>query len=152
MDALDRRIISELQKDGSLSNPELAERAGSTAPSVWRRVKQLEEQGVLKDVVRLADRRALGQNVTVICQTRLRNHATDVVEAFETMIRAEPRVMECYSMSGDWDYLLQIVAEDVQEYECFLMQTLLKHPSVAGASSHFTLRMVKYDTALPVKV
>ena len=151
MDALDRRIVAALQRNGALSHPELAEEVGSTAPSCWRRVKQLEERGVLGAVVRLADRKTLGQNVLVICHVRIRSHSEDNIMAFADFVRKEPRVMECYSMSGEWDYLLQVVAGDVAEYEHFLMQALLKHPSVAGASSHFTLRLIKYETALPVK-
>ncbi|WP_395397801.1 Lrp/AsnC family transcriptional regulator [Novosphingobium sp. BL-8A] len=152
MDALDRRIVAELQKDGSLSNSQLAERVGSTAPSCWRRVRQLEDQGVLRETVRLAQPLSLGQTVQVMCHARLKSHTTESVEAFESMVRAEPRVMECHSMSGDWDYLMQIVTEDVAAYESFLMNSLLKHPSVAGASSNFALRTVKYTTALPIKV
>lgn len=150
LDSLDRRIVAELQRDGSLSNPDLAGRVGSTAPSCWRRVKLLEEMGVLKETVRLADQELLGQSVNILCHVRMRSHAADSVEAFEGFVRSEPRIMECYSMSGDWDYLIRIVAEDVGDYEAFLMRTLLKHPSVGGASSQFALRIVKYQTALPV--
>lgn len=150
LDALDRRILAELQSDGSLSNPDLAQRVGSTAPSCWRRVKLLEDMGVLKQTVRLADQDLLGQGVNVLCHVRMQSHTTDSVEAFEAFVRSEPCIMECYSMSGDWDYLIRIVAEDVGGYEVFLMRTLLKHPSVGGASSQFALRIVKYQTALPV--
>jgi len=150
LDDLDRRILRELQRDGSLSNPDLAHRVGSTAPSCWRRVRQMEEAGILLNAVRLADQEMLGQGVNVVCQIRMRSHATESVEAFESFVRSEERVMEVFSMSGDWDYLLRIVAASVADYEEFLMRILLKHPSVGGASSHFALRIVKYQTALPV--
>ncbi len=151
IDALDRKIIAELQKDGALSHPQLAEKVGSTAPSCWRRVRQLEDAGILRGVVRLADRKALGQLVNVICQVRMSSYATKAVDDFEELMRTEPRVLECLSMSGEWDYLLRIVAEDVEAYESFLMHTLLKHPAVGGASSQFAMRTVKYETALPIK-
>ena len=152
MDRLDRKILDELQRDGGLSNVELAGKVGSTAPSCWRRIRQMEDAGVLKQVVRLADRKALGQSVNVVCNVRMSNHSTESIEAFEELVANEPSIMECYSMSGEWDYLLQIVARDVENYEAFLMRKLLKHPSVAGAASHFSLRIVKYSTALPCSI
>ena len=135
MDALDRRILIQLQRDATLSNADLAERVGSTGPSCWRRIRALEDQGVLRATVRLADPQRLGQGVTIFCHVRMKEYAGDVIAAFEEFIGKHEQVMECYSMSGEWDYLLRIVASDVADYEHFLMRTLLKHPSVAGASS-----------------
>lgn len=151
MDRLDSRIIEELQRDGSLSNNELAARVGSTAPSCWRRIRQMEEVGILRNTVRLVDRKALDLTVHVVCNVRMSSHSRESIEAFETLIVSEPCVLECFSMSGEWDYLLQIVACNVERYEEFLMRKLLRHPSVAGASSQFSLRMVKYTTALPCR-
>ena len=148
-DALDWRILDEVQKEGSLSNAELAERVGSTPPSCWRRLRQMEEAGILRGAVRLVDRRRIGLTVHVVCHIRMRSHSTESIDAFERFAHAEAQIIECYSMSGEWDYLLQIVARDVDAYEAFLMGKVLKHPSVAGASSHFSLRTVKYTTALP---
>lgn len=150
MDELDRRIVMQLQRNGALTNPELGELVGSSAPSCWRRVRQLEDSGVLTATVRLANRKALGQTVNVMCQVRLCNHRPETVSAFERFVADEPHVMECYSMSGEWDYLLLVVAEDVEAYEHFLMGRLVRHPSVGGASSHFALRMVKYQTEVPI--
>jgi len=152
LDPLDRRIVAELQRDASLSNADLAERVGSTAPSCWRRIRQLEEAGVLRDTVRLADPQLLGQGVNVLCHVRMRNYEAENVVPFEAFVRSEPKIMECYSMSGEWDYLMRVVASDVSDYEHFLMQVLLKHPSVGGASSHFALSVTKYQTALPVRI
>ena len=109
----------------------------------------MEEAGILRQTVRLADRKALGQTVHVVCSVRMRSHSTESIEAFEAFVANEACVLECYSMSGEWDYLLQIVACDVEGYETFLMRKLLKHPSVAGASSQFSLRIVKFTTAIP---
>lgn len=150
LDALDRRIVKELQQDASLSNAELAERVGSTGPSCWRRIKLLEEAGVLGKTVRLANQALLGQSVNMLCNIRMRTFEADNVAAFEVFVRAEDRILECFSMSGDWDYLLRVIASDVSDYEAFLMHKLLKHPSVAGASSHLALRVTKYQTAVPV--
>lgn len=150
LDALDRRIIAQLQQDASLSNAELAERVGSTGPSCWRRIRLLEEAGVLGRTIRLADQVKLGHGVNMLCNVRMRTFDADSVAAFETFVQAEARIMECFSMSGDWDYLLRVVATDVADYETFLMQRLVKHPSVASASSHLALRVAKYQTAIPV--
>ena len=100
--------------------------------------------------VRLVDPDRIGQGVTVICNIRVSSHARDVRGPFEDFVRERPEIIECYSMSGDWDYLLRIVAPGVAEYESFLMGTLLDHPAVGGASSHFALSVTKYTTALPV--
>ncbi|MBW8754382.1 MAG: Lrp/AsnC family transcriptional regulator [Sphingomonadales bacterium] len=150
LDGIDRRILETLQGDALLSNAELAERVGSSAASCWRRVRNLEAAGVLGRAVRLLDPEALGRNVNVLCNVRVSSHAREVRGAFEDFVRQRREVMECYSMSGDWDYLLRIVAADVADYERFLMRVLLEHPSVGGASSHFALSQTKYTTALPL--
>ena len=110
----------------------------------------MEAAGVLLGTVRLADAAKLGRGVSVLCNVRVINqlHASSV--AFEDFALNQPEIVECYSMSGDWDYLLKIVARDVAGYNDFLMSTILKHPAVASASSHFVLQTVKFTTALPV--
>lgn len=150
LDAIDRRILSVLQVDASISNVELAEQVGSSTASVWRRIKALEQAGLLKATVRLLDPQLLGYGVNVLCNIRVRSHTRDVRRAFEEFVEARPEILECFSMSGDWDYLLRVVAADVTDYERFLMGVLLEHPSVGGASSHFALSMTKYSTALPL--
>jgi DNA-binding Lrp family transcriptional regulator len=149
-DAVDRRILMELQKDGSLSNAELAERIGSSPASCWRRIKALEADGVLKHTVRLVDAEKIGRGVNVLCNVRMRGHSRESRSDFEAFVKSRPEVMECYSMSGEWDYLLRVVAADVADYEHFLMRVLLDQPTVASASSHFALSRTKYSTALPV--
>ncbi|MCC6827346.1 MAG: Lrp/AsnC family transcriptional regulator [Novosphingobium sp.] len=150
LDAIDRKILDHLQTDASLSNAELAERVGSSAASCWRRVKILEAAGVLGPTVRLLNPQALGRSVNVLCNLRVRSHTREVRNAFEDFVRERREIVECYSMSGEWDYLLRIVVADVADYELFLMRVLLDHPSVGGASSHFALSQTKYTTALPV--
>lgn len=105
---------------------------------------------MLRRTVRLVDPVAVGRGVNVLCNIRMRSHAIEARQAFEQFVDGRPEIVECFSMSGDWDYLLRIVAADVADYNDFLMLTLLGHPSVAGASSHFALSMTKYTTALPV--
>ena len=150
IDVLDRRILIELQADASLSTSDLAERVGSSSASVWRRVKALEAQGVLLKAVRLVDAQKVGRGVDVICHVRMNSHVRDARSAFEDFIIERPEVLECFSMTGEWDYLLRVVVADVAGYEQFLMRVLLEHPSVDNASSHFALSRTKYSTAIPV--
>lgn len=150
LDAIDRRILKELQVDASLSHADLAERVGTSAASCWRRIKSLEASRILASTVRLVDAERVGRGVNVFCNVRVRNHARDVRASFEAFVLSRPEVLECYSMSGDWDYLLRVVAADVGDYEQFLMRTLLEHPAVGGASSHFALSLTKFTTAIPV--
>jgi len=149
-DDIDRKILSALQRDASISHSELGQKVGTSSASCWRRIKALEFAGVLGKAVRLVDANHVGKGVNVLCNIRMKSHAKESRSAFEKFVERRPEVVECFSMSGDWDYLLRIVAADVADYNFFLMETLLGHPSVAGASSHFALSMPKYTTAIPV--
>lgn len=150
MDEVDRKILRALQEDAGLSHAALAERVGASPTSCWRRIKALEEAGILRGAVRLVDPQSVGRGVNVMLQVRMKSHAPEMRQAFETFLRARPEIMECYSMSGEWDYLLRIVVADVADYERFLMRELLNHPNVAVSASHFALSQVKYTTAVPV--
>lgn len=150
LDDIDRRILRALQVDALLSHADLADRVGSSTASCWRRVRALEAAGILGPAVRLLDAAKVNCGVNIICNVRMRSHAREKTAAFEEFIAGRSEVMDCYSMSGEWDYLLRIVAADVAGYEHFLMRVLLDHPSVATASSHFALSQTKYSTRLPV--
>lgn len=148
LDRVDRSILTLLQQDANLSHASLAERVGASTASCWRRIKALQDVGVITKTVRLVDAALVGKGVNVLCQVRMRSHAPEQRRAFEDFVHDRGEIMDCYSMSGDWDYLLRIVAEDVSDCERFLMRSLLNHPSVATASSHFALTQVKYTTAI----
>lgn len=150
LDVVDRRIVALLQEDATLTHAELAERVGASAASCWRRVKALETAGVLMQSVRLVDPHMIGRSVNVLCNIRMRSHAPEDRRSFEAFVDTRPEIIECFSMSGDWDYLLRIVVADVADYNAFLMTSLLNHPSVAGGSSHFALSMTKYTTTIPL--
>ena len=150
LDAVTRKILTILQEDGTISHADLAERVGASSASCWRRIKSLETAGYLTKTVRLVNPERVGRGVNVLCNVRMRSHAKDARDAFEAFVRAQPEIIETFSMSGDWDYLLRIVVADVAGYNNFLMRQLLGHPSVAGASSHFALELVKYTTAIPI--
>lgn len=152
LDAIDRRIITILQQDGTITHNELAERVGASSASCWRRIKALEAAGVFTRTVRLVDAIRIGKGVNVLCNIRMRSHGRDARGAFEAFVDTRPEIIECFSMSGEWDYLLRIVVADVADYNRFLMEILLSHSSVAGAASHFALAMTKYSTALPLSL
>ena len=150
IDAVDRRIVRELQRDASLSHAALGERVGASAASVWRRVRSLEKAGVLGKAVRLVDPERLDRSVNVLCQVRMTRQTTDARAQFEQFIQSREEIVECYAMSGEWDYLLRIAVKDVADYDRFIRQGVLAHPSVANAASNFALRQVKYTTEIPV--
>jgi Lrp/AsnC family transcriptional regulator len=150
LDEVDRRILTALQRDAGLSMAALAEGVGASAASCWRRVKALEAAGVLLGAVRLVDPVAVGRSVNVLCNLRLRNHEPATVEAFQRLVAGEDAILDCWRMSGEWDYLLRVAVADVADYDRFLMRGLLGHPAVQSVSSHFSLATVKAETALPV--
>ncbi|ODU69229.1 MAG: AsnC family transcriptional regulator [Novosphingobium sp. SCN 66-18] len=150
LDPIDRKLLHELQRDASISHAELAERVGASTASCWRRMRALEADGILGRQVRLVDAARIGRGVNVICHIKIKNHSAETTEAFENFIASRDEIIECYSMSGDWDYMLRILVADVEDYNRFLMRTVLRHASVATGSSHFALAQVKYTTAVPL--
>jgi DNA-binding Lrp family transcriptional regulator len=150
LDDIDRRLLRALQGDASLSHAALAELVGSSPASCWRRIRALEQVGVLGAHVRLVNPDRVGRGVSVMLQCRVKSQAPEMRSAFEAFVHSRPEVMECHSMSGEWDYLLRIVVADVADYERFLMRELLSHPSVSASASHFALSQIKYTTAMPV--
>jgi DNA-binding Lrp family transcriptional regulator len=149
-DEIDRRIIRELQRDAAQSQAALAERVGASTASVWRRLRKLEEDGVLGATVRLASAEKLGRSVNVLCQVRMSRQTVEARAEFEQFIQSRAEIVECYAMSGEWDYLLRIAVSDVADYDRFIMRGVLAHPSVANAASNFALRQVKYTTEIPL--
>ena len=150
LDAIDRRILAVLQENARVTNVELAAAAGISASPCWRRVRDLEEAGVIASYVTLVDPAAVGLPVSVFIQVSLEKQVESALEVFERVIMERPEVMECYLMTGDADYLLRVVVADLGAYEKFLMAHLTRVPGVANIRSSFALKQVKYRTALPV--
>ncbi|MEO7787759.1 MAG: Lrp/AsnC family transcriptional regulator [Sphingomicrobium sp.] len=150
LDPLDRRILRVLQQRADTSQADLAAEVCASPASCWRRIKALEAAGVLGPAVRLVDPVKIGRGLDALCQVRMKNHSPDARAAFDAFVLDHPEVMDCYSTSGEWDYLLHVAVASVADYERFLMQELLNHPAVATSASHFALKRVKYSTALPV--
>ncbi len=149
LSASDRKLLAALQENINLSQIDLAERAGLSRTSVWRRVRELEEQGVIDNRVALLNPRALGLQIHVLLSVSMVEHSDRVRQAFEKHVEQLAEVMECFSVSGERDYVLQIISRDMESYNEFLNTKILHHDSVRSASSSFALRRVKYTTALP---
>ncbi len=145
----DRKLLEALQRDVSLSQIELAERSGMSRTSVWRRIRELEDEGVIEGRVALLNPKTLGLKIHVLLSVSMVEHSDQIRKAFEAHVKGLGEVMECFSVSGERDYVLQIVSPDMDAYNDFLNNMILHHPSVQSASSSFALRRVKYTTALP---
>jgi Lrp/AsnC family leucine-responsive transcriptional regulator len=150
LDAIDRRILRHLQENARTTSAELAERAGISASPCWRRVKALEEAGVIARYVTLLNAASLGLSISVFTSVSLEKQIEPALETFQKAVRKRPEVMECYLMTGDFDYLLRVVVPNLDAYERFLMDHLTRIPGVASIKSSFALKQVKYTTALPI--
>ena len=150
LDHFDRKILEHLQQDATVPVAELAERVGLSQSTCWRRINLLEQQGVIKSRVALLDAKSLGFEVTVFADVKLSAHGRRSLNEFEDAVAVFPEVAECYTMSGEMDFLLRIVARDIEAYQRFLRETLLQMPSVQEVHSHIALSQVKFTTALPL--
>jgi Lrp/AsnC family transcriptional regulator len=146
----DKRLLEALQRDATLSQAELAEISGMSRSSVWRRVRDFEDSGLIRQQVVLVDPKQVGISLQVQLAVAMTEHTDKNRQDFERLVDTLPEVMECYSVSGERDYVLQIVAPDMETYTTFLNEQILKHPAVRSASSTFVLRRLKYITQLPI--
>lgn len=151
LDRIDRKILSALQEDGRLPNNELAERVGLSPSPCLRRVKALEEAGVIARYVALVDPASVDLPVNIFVSVSLERQVEARLDGFEAAVMARPEVLECYLMTGDADYLLRVVVPDLASYERFLKEHLTRIPGVASIRSSFALKQVRYRTALPLE-
>jgi Lrp/AsnC family transcriptional regulator len=149
LSASDRKLLAALQTDSGLSQIELADRSGLSRTSVWRRIRELEEAGVIEGRVALLSSKALGLQIHVLLSVSMVQHSDAVRQSFESHVEGLSEVMNCFSVSGERDYVLQIISRDMESYNDFLNTKILHHDSVRSASSSFALRRVKYTTELP---
>jgi Lrp/AsnC family transcriptional regulator len=150
IDRLDARILDALQKDGSLSAAQLAERCNLTTTTAWRRLQRLEEQGAIKGRVALLDRKKLGLNVVVFVEIKLATTGREALASFERSIQKYPEVMDCYTIMGDKDFLLRIVVPSIEAYEAFFLDHLSRIPGVQAVNSTIALSVIKESTVLPI--
>ena len=146
----DRRLLNELQRDATRNQSELAELVGMSRTSCWRRIREFEEAGLIERQVAILNPKVAGFNIQVLLLVAMTEHTDKNRQGFERHVSMLPEVTECFSVSGDRDYVLHVVVQDMDTYNDFLNTQILKHPAVRSASSTFVLRRVKYSTALPL--
>ena len=154
LDKLDKAILRNLQQDGRATFDQIAERIGLSASAVLRRVKRLETAGVIDRYVAIVKPEAVGLGLTAYINVRLEKHSEthkrNPMDVFRASVQTWPEVVECAALTGEMDYLLRLVVHDMQAYSRFIMDVLLKHPSVQDCKTSFMLNQVKSTTAVPV--
>ncbi len=150
LDAIDKESLAVLQQDGRISNTDLAEQVGLSPSPCLRRMRLLEEHGFISRYVAWVDQKRVGLPVSIFISIKLDRQSEDAIEHFEKEIRGYPEVLECYLMTGSRDYLLRVVAADVEAYERFLKEKLTRVKGVASIESSFALNQVKYTNLLPI--
>jgi DNA-binding Lrp family transcriptional regulator len=150
LDAIDRAILAALQADGRLSNVELAQRVHLSPSACLRRVKQLEESGVIAQYVALLNPKAVGAHGTSFTIINLASMGNAALEAFEQAVRQTPEILDCYYVAGANDYLIRFAYRDAEDLERFHTEVLMRLPGVDRSNSMLVLRTVKRTTALPV--
>ena len=148
----DKKLLAALQRNADQSQQELAEAAAMSRTSCWRRIRDFENSGLIERRVALLNAKSAGFHLRVLLAVALVEHTDENRTAFESHVRGLPQVMECFSTSGDRDYVLQVVVPDMDSYDAFLNERILKHPAVQSATSTFVLRQVKYTTQLPLEI
>jgi Lrp/AsnC family leucine-responsive transcriptional regulator len=151
LEAKDRKILAELQRESRLTMQELGERTGMSSSACWRRVKSLEEAGIIDRYAVIADTRKAGFNFSAIVHVSLARHEQKNVERFVKEVLRHPEVLECYATSGEADFHLRVVAQDIDAYNAFLDDFIFRLPGVSLVRSNIVLKEIKADTALPFK-
>jgi Lrp/AsnC family transcriptional regulator len=146
----DVAILQLLQRDATLSTSALAERINVSQSPCWRRVNRLEQEGIIRSRVALLDRNALGMEVVVFATINLTSTGRQNLLEFERDIVRHPEVMECYTMTGIWDYMLKIITRDIRHYEEFVRNTLTASPAIRELHSHIAVTEIKNSTELPL--
>lgn len=151
LDAIDRRLLAELQDEGRVTNVDLAQRVGLTAPPCLRRVRALEEAGVIKGYHAELDASKLGFAITVFALVSLKSQAEESLRQFEDHMRGLPEVRECHMLNGEIDFILKIVSRDLQSFQEFLTSKLTPAPNVASVKTSLTIRTAKQLPGVPLE-
>lgn len=150
LDAIDRKILAALQADGRLSSQALAEKVGLSTSPCWRRVRRLQDAGVLRATVALVDADAIGLQVKALAMVTLEDHHPDSVEEFNRVVNERPEILECHATSGQHDYTLKIVCASIVAYDRLLSRWIMPCKAVHTVNTSFVLRSAKDTTALPL--
>ena len=151
LDAIDTKILTLIQQDASLSTAELAERVGLSQSPCWRRLQRLKDEGYIKAQVAIVDREKLGFHMQIFAQVKMTRLTEEEREAFCRGVQNIPEIVECYTVFGEMDTMLKVLAPDVKWYQEFIFSTLMKLPGVQDVRSIVTLSETKYTTAVPLR-
>lgn len=143
-------LLREIQRDASLSLAELSERVGMAQSTVWRKIQDFEKADLIRGRVTLLDPKLAGCGLCVLAQVRLQRHNQDAVDGFIAMVRAHPEILECFAVSGTADYVLKVRVPDMESYEAFMSENLLRSDLVANVISNFVMKEIKHTTSLPL--
>jgi len=149
MDAIDRKILTTLQDDASLSVAEIGSRVGLSSTPCWKRIQRLEADGVIRKRVALIDQDKVGLGITVFVSIETGDHSQDWLDRFAEVVRAMPEVMEFHRMAGDVDYMLRVVVPDIAGYDAFYKRLIATVP-LKNVTSRFAMERIKSTTALPI--
>lgn len=149
LDSTERQILRLLQTDGRMSNVTLAEQIGLSESPCFRRVKRLEEAGLIRGYSAIVDQRLLGLSVTAFVLVTMEKQPDAATEAFVAAVEAEAHIVECYATSGSHDYLMKVVARNIDHFSELCMQRILKFPGVMHVESSFSLKEIKHSRVLP---
>lgn len=147
----DISILNILQQDSTASSTAIAEKLNMSQSPCWRRINKLEGEGLIKQKVTILDREKLGLDLVVFTTVNIKNLDKDQLAKFENFVSKLPEVMECYTMTGIWDYILKVVVTDIREYENFVREKLLSSKLVGELHSHISVTEIKNSTVLPIK-
>jgi len=150
LDPYERKILRELQRDASQTTAQIAERVGLSASPCWRRIDRLERDGFIQRRVAIIDRQKVGLNAHVFAQVKLNAHGRANLEEFADKIREFSEVLDCYVLMGSMDFMVRVVAEDINAYERFFFEKLSQLPGVQEINSTVALSEIKSTTALPI--
>ena len=150
LDSIDRMLLAELQAEGRVTNVDLARRVGLTAPPCLRRVRSLEEDGVIKGYHAELDGSKLGFGITVFAMVSLKSQEEEDLRGFEQHIKGLPEVRECHMLNGEIDFILKIVSKDLQSFQEFLTSKLTPAPNVASVKTSLTIRTAKNEPGVPL--
>ncbi len=150
MDEIDLQILRILQSEPDINISAIGEKVGLSHTPCWRRIKKMEDSGLITGKVFLVDAEKAGFDVSIFVFVRLAVHSAEVLTEFEKATLLIPQILQCYTMSGEFDYLLRVVVPTVRDYEKAVKGTLLKLPHVGIMNSHFALNEIKNTTCLPI--
>ena len=151
LDEIDLKILQRLQNDGRITNVELANSVGLTAPPCLRRMRALEDDGVIKSYHAAIDPAKMGYTITVFAMVSLKSQAEIDLQAFENHVQKLPEVRECYMLNGEIDFMLKVVAKDLQQFQSFLTSQLTAAPNVASVKTSLTIRSAKHLPGVPIE-